>query len=207
MLSSKFLPMLKDLCTQGCKRGFHFLRKLAPLFSVKSQLSARIQGVSLFLVCVIGDHQFEKALLDLEASVNLMPYSVYEQLRLGERKPTSITLELADRSVKIPRGIIEDVLVKVDKFIFPADFIVLDGEPIQISSRKIPVILGRPFMATANTIIDVKKGILTMTVGDMTVEFNVFKSSQQPPDSTECFAVNMIESLVSFLQNAPLRLV
>ncbi len=71
-------------------------------------------------------------------------------------------------------------MVKVDKFIFPADLVVLDREPIKISSRKIPVILGRPFMATANTIIDVKKGILTMTVGDMTVEFNVFKSSQQP---------------------------
>ena len=69
-------------------------------------------------------------------------------------------------------------MVKVDKFIFPADLVVLDREPIKISSRKIPVILGRPFMATANTIIDVKKGILTMTVGDMTVEFNVFKSSQ-----------------------------
>ena len=64
---------------------------------------------SFTISCVIGDHQFEKALLDLGASVNLMPYSVYEQLRLGELKPTSITLELADRSVKIPRGIIEEM--------------------------------------------------------------------------------------------------
>ncbi|RVW58653.1 hypothetical protein CK203_102752 [Vitis vinifera] len=71
-----------------------------------------------------------KALLDLGASVNLLPYSVYKQLGLGELKPTSITLSLADRSVKIPRGIIEDVLVQVDNFYYPVDFVVLDTDPI-----------------------------------------------------------------------------
>ncbi|RVW95558.1 Retrovirus-related Pol polyprotein from transposon 17.6 [Vitis vinifera] len=72
----------------------------------------------------------EKALLDLGASVNLLPYSVYKQLGLGELKPTSITLSLADRSVKIPRGIIEDVLVQVDNFYYPVDFVVLDTDPL-----------------------------------------------------------------------------
>ena len=68
----------------------------------------------------------EKALLDLEANVNLLPYSVYKQLGLGELKTTSITLSLAGRSVKIPRGMIEDVLVQVDKFYYPMDFVVLE---------------------------------------------------------------------------------
>ena len=72
----------------------------------------------------------EKALLDLGASVNLLPYSVYKQLGLGELKPTSIILSLADRSVKISRGIIEDVLVQVDNFYYPVDFVVLDTDPI-----------------------------------------------------------------------------
>ena len=72
----------------------------------------------------------EKALLDLGASVNLLPYSVYKQLRLGELKPTSITLSLADRSVKIPRGMIEDVLIQVNKFYYPVDFVVLDMDSV-----------------------------------------------------------------------------
>jgi hypothetical protein len=70
--------------------------------------------------------QIEKALLDLEASVNLFSYSVFRSLNLGELKPTSVTLLLADRSVKVPRGIVKYVLVQVDKFIYPVDFIVLD---------------------------------------------------------------------------------
>jgi len=81
--------------------------------------------------CMLGVSQIEKALLDLGVSVNLLPYLVYLQLGLGELKPISLTLQLADRSVKVPSGIIEDVLIKVDKFYFPMDFIVLDIEPIQ----------------------------------------------------------------------------
>jgi hypothetical protein len=79
---------------------------------------------------VIGANQINRALLDLGAGVNLLPYSVYLQLGLGELKPTSITLQLADRSIKRPRGIIEDVLIKVDKFYFSVDFIMIDTEPV-----------------------------------------------------------------------------
>ena len=67
--------------------------------------------------CFIGEHKIEKALLDLRASVNLLPYSVYQSLNLGELKPTFITLLPADRSIKVPRGIVKDVLVQVDKLI------------------------------------------------------------------------------------------
>ena len=77
---------------------------------------------------MIGDTCVEKVLLDLGASVNLLPYPIYKQLGLGELKPTSITLSLADRSVKIPRGMIEDVLVQIDKFYYPVDFFVLDTD-------------------------------------------------------------------------------
>ncbi|CAL8988344.1 unnamed protein product [Prunus brigantina] len=96
--------------------------------------------------------------------INLMPYSVYVQLGLGELKSTTLGLQLADRSVKYPRGIVEDILVQVDKLILPADFVVLDMEDAPIHNRELPILLGRPFMATANTLIDVKNGILKMTV-------------------------------------------
>ncbi|CAL9024821.1 unnamed protein product [Prunus brigantina] len=112
----------------------------------------------------IGGKLVEKAMLDLGASINLMPYSVYLQLGLGELKATTISLQLADRSVKYPRGIVEDILVQVDKLILPADFVVLDMEEAPIHDRELPILLGRPFMATAKTIIDVQNGLLTMTV-------------------------------------------
>jgi hypothetical protein len=86
--------------------------------------------------------QIKKALLDLGPSVNLLPYLVYMELGLEELKPPSITLQLADRSVKVPQGIIEDFLIKVDKFYFPIDFLVLDTEPVQNVGIQILVILG-----------------------------------------------------------------
>ena len=102
----------------------------------------------------IGGTCIDKALLDLGASVNLLPYSVYKQLGLEELKPSNINLSLADRSVKIPKGIVEDVLVKVYKFYHPMDFVVLDTEPIAIGPNHVPIILGRPFLATSNAIIN-----------------------------------------------------
>ena len=76
-------------------------------------------------LCIVkrGLNVDKKALLDLGAIVNLLPYLVYKKIGLGELKPTTITLSLADRSMKIPKGIVEDVLVKVDKFYYPVDFI------------------------------------------------------------------------------------
>jgi hypothetical protein len=94
------------------------------------------------IICMIGISQIERASLDLGVNVNLLPYSVYLQLGLGELKPTSMTLQLADRSMKVPRGIVEDVLIKVDKFYFPVDFIVLDTESVEIRGSEIPIILG-----------------------------------------------------------------
>ncbi|XP_050280871.1 uncharacterized protein LOC126721844 [Quercus robur] len=113
--------------------------------------------VSFTLPCTIGNSFFDKVLYDLGASINLMPLSVCRKLGLGEMKQTTISLQLADRSIKYPRGIIEVVLVKVDKFIFPINFVVLDME----EDQEVPLILGRPFLATGRALIDVQKGELT----------------------------------------------
>ena len=104
----------------------------------------------------------EKALVDLGASINLMPYSLFKKLGFGELKPTRMSLQLADRSVKLPRGVIEDVLVKVESFIFPIDFVILDMD----ADIEVPLILGRPFLATAKAIIDVADGRLVLRIGE-----------------------------------------
>ena len=101
----------------------------------------------------IGRTCVEKTLLDLGANVNLLPYLVYKKLGLGELKPTTITLFLADRSMKIPKGIVEDVLVQVDKFYYPMDFVVLNTKPVAVGANYMPIILGRPFLATLNASI------------------------------------------------------
>ena len=113
----------------------------------------------------IGETCVEKAMLDLGTSVNLLPYSVYKQLGLGGLKPTIITLFLADRSVKIPEGIVEDVLMKVDKFYYPIDFVVLDIEPGAVGANYVPIILGRPFLTTSNAIINCGNGVMQLTFG------------------------------------------
>ena len=131
----------------------------------------------------IGGTCLEKALLDLGASVNLLPYSVYKQLGLGELKPTSITLSLTDRSIKIPKGTVEDVLIQVDKFYYPVDFVVLDTEPVIVGTNYVPIILGRPFLATSNAIINCRNGVMQLTFGNMTLELNIFhlrKKHMQP---------------------------
>ena len=107
------------------------------------------------------------------------PTAILKQLGLGELKSTNITLSLADRSVKIPKGIVEDVLVKVDNFYYAMDFVVLDTEPMAESTRQVPIILGRPFLAIANVIINYRNGVMQLTFGNMTLELNIFHLSNK----------------------------
>ncbi len=103
---------------------------------------------------------------------------------------------MADRSVKTPRGIIEDVLVKVDKFYFPVDFIVLDMEHEPNPKKQIPVILGRPFLATANACINCRTGVMNISFGNMKVKLNVFNAADQPARKIECFMIDKIDDLI-----------
>ena len=138
----------------------------------------------------------DKCLLDLGASVNLLPYSIYKQVGLGELKPTDITLSLADRLVKVPKGIVEDVIVKVNEFYFPADFVVLDTEPVMNPGRHIPVILGRPFLATSDAVIRCRNGVMTLAFGNMKLKLNVFNNGFQSLEMDDEEEVNMIDVLI-----------
>ncbi|GJR55799.1 reverse transcriptase domain-containing protein [Tanacetum coccineum] len=113
-------------------------------------------------------------LADLGASINLMPLSVWKILSLPELTPTCMTLELADRSISQPIGIAEDVDIKVGKFQFPTDFVVVDFD----ADPRVPLILRRSFLKTGRALIDVYEGELTLRVGNEAITFNLDQTSR-----------------------------
>ena len=177
-----YAKFLKDLCTVkkglGINKKAFLTEQVSSIIQCKTLLKYKDPGSPTISVNIGGTY-IDKALLDLGASVNLMPYSMYKQLGLGELKPTNITLSLADRSVKIPKGVVEDVLVKVDNFYYPVDFVVLDTERMAESTHQVPIILGRPFFATANAIINCRNRVMLLTFDNMTLELNIFHLSNK----------------------------
>ena len=145
---------------------------------------------------VVENSKLGHALVDFGARVNLLPYSVYVEQGLGELEPAIITLHLANRSVKIPRGIVKDILVQVDKLYFPVDFVVLDTKPVVNQGTQFPVILGRPFLATTNAIIHCREGLMTLSFGNMTANLNIFNIIKEIGDDEDVCEINMIESVV-----------
>jgi hypothetical protein len=103
---------------------------------------------------------------------------------------------LANRSLKRPRGILEDLLIKVDKFYFLMDFIVIDKEPEHDVMNQIPVILGRRFLATANALINCRTGVMKISFGNMTVELNIFNINRQPLEYDETHPMCFIEEII-----------
>jgi hypothetical protein len=99
--------------------------------------------------------------------------------------------------VKILRGIIEDVLIQVEKFYFPVDFIVLDTEPVEIIGSEIPVILGQPFLATTNALINCRLGVMKISFENMTVELNIFQIRKQPLDYDQMHQVCLIKEIIN----------
>ncbi|KAL9342104.1 hypothetical protein Peur_065429 [Populus x canadensis] len=193
-----YAKFLKDLCTVkrklNVKKKAFLAEQVSAILQNNNALKYKDPGCPT-ISCFIEEHKIERALLDLGASVNLLPYSVFQSLNLGELKPTSVTLLLADRSVKVPRGIVEDVLVQVDKFIYPVDFIVLDTQPVE-ACNSFPVILGRPFLATSNALINCRNGLMKLSFGNMTLEMNIFNICKQPGDDNDLQEVDIIEELV-----------
>ena len=151
-----YAKILKDILSKKRKIVEKGIVNLTATCStvIKRGLPEKMKDPGSFTIpCTIGEFEFQKALCDSGASINLMPYSVAKKLSLGEITPTTITLQMADRTLAKPEGIIEDVLVKVGKFIFPANFIILDME----KDSQVPLLLGRPFLATRAALIDMHK--------------------------------------------------
>ena len=136
-----------------------------------------------------------------------MPFSVVKRLSLRELTPKTLSLQMADRSMTQLEGILEDVRVKVGKFIFPIDFVVIDME----EDKQVPLLLGRPFLATGAALIDVKNGELTLRLGTKEVHFNLIKSLKQPDfEKSQCMRIDSVipdrqEMKHKFLNQDPLE--
>ncbi|GAU52014.1 hypothetical protein TSUD_418260, partial [Trifolium subterraneum] len=193
----KYAKFLKELCTH--KRRLKGNEKVSMGRNVSAiiqpNLPTKCKDPGTFAIpCTIGDKQFKHAMLDLGASINVMPKSVYTSLNIGELKPTGIVIQLANRSTAPCAGVLEDVLVRVNNLIFPADFYVLNME--EDSSTPPPLILGRPFLKTAKTKIDVHLGTLSMEFGDDIIQFNIFDAMKYPIEDHSVFHLDILDMMV-----------
>ncbi|XP_057996500.1 uncharacterized protein LOC131175843 [Hevea brasiliensis] len=160
---------------------------------LQNKLPPKLKDQGSFSIpCLIDNMKIDKAFCDLGTSVSLIPLSICWKLDVGELKPTTISLQLANQSVKYPVGILENIPIKVGKFFIPVDFVILEME----EDVQIPTILGRPFLATSRAIIDVKNGRLTLKVGEEEVEFNLLKAIKHKLKPNECLRVDIIDKLV-----------
>ncbi|XP_070057867.1 uncharacterized protein [Nicotiana tomentosiformis] len=144
---------------------------------------------SFTIPCTIGSYAFAKALCDLGASINLIPLAIYKRLGIGRARLTSMLLQLADRTVKRSSGILDDVLVQAGKFVFKADFVILDNRVDQ----EIPIIFGRPFLATGRALIDCEIGELKMRLNDEDITFNEEDETLNTKDPLATSLLNLDE--------------
>ncbi|XP_057747029.1 uncharacterized protein LOC130966258 [Arachis stenosperma] len=192
---SLYANFLKELMTKknwGEKKTVVLTEECSAI--IQKKLPQKMKDIGTFQIpCIIGDINIEKVLCDLGASINLISLAMMKRMRIEEAKPTKMALQLAYRTFMFPHGVVEDLLVKVGEFIFPADFVVLDMEKEANSL----IILGRPFLATAGVIINVQKGELVLRLHKEKMVFNVFTAMSYPKESIgECMMVDTIEKLV-----------
>ena len=133
---------------------------------------------NLVILCVNGNASFKRGLCDLGASISVMPTHVYDSFSLKPLIKTSIVIQLVDRNLVYPLGVIKDVLVKIDNLVIPYDFYILDMK--HDSSNNTPILFRRPFLKTVNTKIDCGKDTLSIDVGDEKIEFNFHDAIKYP---------------------------
>ncbi|KAM2746625.1 hypothetical protein PS2_022191 [Malus domestica] len=193
----RYAKFLKELCTTRRRILNKEVVQVSENVSVVLQrkLPPKCKDPSSFTIpCVIGNTKFEHAMLDLGASINVMPYFIYASMNLGELKNDGVIIQLVDRSNAYPKGVLEDVLVQVNNLIFPTDFYVLEMEDLAHSTPLL-ILLGRPFMKTARTKIDVFKGTLTMEFDGEIIDFHISKTIRYPKDDHSCLSIDVFDSL------------
>lgn len=193
----KYAKFLKELCTTRRQTREKEVVKMSETVSavLQRRMPPKLKDPGSFSIpCVIGDTKFDNIMLDLGASINVMPYSLYLSMDLGELKKDNVIIQLADRSNTYPKGYVEDVLVQVNHLIFPADFYIIDMEDDSHTSS-IPILLGRPFMRTARTKIDVHAGALTMEFDGEVIGFNIFEAMRYPLSKIKpCYSIDIVDS-------------
>ncbi|XP_070012208.1 uncharacterized protein [Nicotiana sylvestris] len=176
------------------KKFFEMLKQIQTCSAVVTRpIAEKLSDPGSFTIpCTIGNFAFAKVLCDLGVSINLMPLEIYMRLGIGRARPTSMLLQLANRTVKRPSGILHDVLIQVGKFVFPVDFVILDCRV----DEDIPIILGRPFLATGRALIDCETGELKMRLNDEEITFNVQKSMRRPSEFANCSLIDVVDVIV-----------
>ncbi|XP_070022886.1 uncharacterized protein [Nicotiana sylvestris] len=188
-----YVKFMKDLVTKKRSMNFETNKVTHQVSAIVHSMAPELVELSAFtILCTIGSVEFANALSDLGASINLMPYLVFKTLRIGQPRPTSMRLQMADHTMKRPLGVIEDVLVRVDKFILRENFAILDCEV----DYEVLIILGRPFLATSKALRNVEAGELTIQVGDEKVVFHVCKSMRQSNINEVCSFADLVTDAI-----------
>ena len=175
-----YARFLKDLCT--VKRNLKITDKAFGISEhdevIRINLPPKFKDPGSPTIYVnFGENRRELALLDLGASCNIMSYNLYQELQLGKLTPCRNKLQLADNSFVNPLGIIEDVVIQINIFYFLADFMILE---MTGNTNNVPIILGRPWLATANSLINCRDGTMHMTFGDMIIKTNIYEAMKKP---------------------------
>ncbi|XP_070026257.1 uncharacterized protein [Nicotiana sylvestris] len=170
---SGFAKYLKDLITKKKTTKNEVVNVTHRVSSIiaTSTIQKKEDPGAFNIPCTIGAHDFARALCGNGASINLMPLAIYKKSGLGMPRPTSMRLQMADRSIKQPVGIVDDVLAKVGKFHLPADFVILDCAV----DKDIPIILGKPFIASGRALMDFERNEIKFRVNNEEVTFQVSK--------------------------------
>ncbi|XP_059306513.1 uncharacterized protein LOC132057955 [Lycium ferocissimum] len=186
-----YAKFMKDLVTNMRHASFETMGVTHHCSSIvtKALIQKKEDPGAFTIPCTIGMYKFGKALCDLGASINLMPLAIFNKLGLRTPRPTTMRLLMANRTMKRLVGILYDVLVRVDRFIFPADFVILDCEV----DFEVPIILGRPFVATGRAFVDVERNDLKFRMNDEEVTFHIFKSMKQLTDMSVVSVINTID--------------
>ncbi|XP_057791175.1 uncharacterized protein LOC131008304 [Salvia miltiorrhiza] len=161
---------------------------------IQRKLPTKRKDPGMFTIpCNIGGTNMDKAMMDLGASINVMPLAVYKRLNIGAMRNTLVVTQLADRSNAYPGGVVEDVLIKVGDLIFPADFYVLDTGP---ETGENAILLERSLMMTTGTKIDMKTEILTCEFDGVQEEFNIYETMKRKQEMETMDMINVFETLV-----------
>ncbi len=167
-----YAKFLKEICTN--KRKFtEKIQSVATVSALTSfQIPEKLQDKGTFTIpCVIGDKTIPRAFCDPGAGISMLSLKEYQSMEMGPLKPTSVTIQVADRNILHPKGVVGDVLVRVDNFIYPVDFYVVDLSP-DLPSCQTDVLLGRPFLGTAKAQIDFSEWLISLEFFGNTAKFN-----------------------------------
>ncbi|XP_057779668.1 uncharacterized protein LOC130998253 [Salvia miltiorrhiza] len=192
----KYAKFLKDLCSRKVKMDEEVRYVMGESVSavIQRKLPTKRKDPGMFTIpCNIGGTNMDKAMMDLGASINVMSLAVYKRFNIGEMRNTRVVIQLADRCNAYPEGVVEDVLIKVGDLIFPADFYVLDTGP---ETGENAILLGRPFMMTAGTKIDMKTEILTCEFDGIHEEFNIYETMKRKQSMETVDMIDVFEPLV-----------